>query len=158
MKLSTIAEQHTFSNGTPFYTDFPAAKTPETPIITAKAAQRLTTAYHASIRPDLDQTGISTRQTLGLPDLFKQGLDSTHQDAVYLAVSPEVLKFCTAPGRNQNIYQIDVSKLDRSKFIADEDAVGHCVISGDNLIDSMMCMGTFRYQGNIPAGLITRLR
>lgn len=157
MKLNAITGGHTFQNGEPFWTDFPAAKSPETPIVTAKDAADLAVAYHASPNPDLAKTGISTRQERGLPDLFHQGTDSTHQDSVYLAATTDALAHCTAPGKNRYIYRIDLRQLDKSKFLADEDAVGHCVINGDNWVDSVMCMGTFRYRGNVPASLITRL-
>lgn len=68
-----------------------------------------------------------TRKSLGLQDLYKSRVDTTYQDRVYLGVSPEIVR---------------------------DAAIGHCVINNPNWINSIMCMGTFAYVGDIPAELV----
>jgi len=117
---------------------------------------RLSKAYHMSDKPDLASAGIRTRDELGLVNLYKAGLDSTYSDSVYLAVRKE---YClNSSMRQKYLYEIDLSALDKTLFAGDEDAVGHCdIASEDDWVSSIMCMGTFRYRGSIPASAVQRL-
>lgn len=155
MKLRTISEA-TFPNGREFYSYAePCTANPSRPVMTARQAARVRVAYHYSTKPDLHQTGIKTRYELGLRDLTKAPpgeRDSTYQNAVYLSIRPDI-QCVDAP----YLYKIDLTQLDRSYFKGDEDAVGHCdgISSEDDWISSIMCMGSFRYEGSIPPEAVT---
>jgi hypothetical protein len=146
MKLKTIYENYKFPNGKAFDSDLT-----DNPFMSAKEAENINVAYHYSNSSNLEKTGLLTRSEMGLNDLYKAGIDSTYQNAVYLTIDPKQKRV-----DNQYLYKIDLTKLDRNKFKADEDAWGHSSGFDDenDWVSSIMCMGSFRYEGSIPARFI----